>query len=69
MTKVEPITIDLDELLKKGNLSRNLLLKSGDLIFFPSNKDVNILEQKVYISGLMMNLGLPGLDVSSGSIL
>jgi len=49
--KIKPVSIDLDELLKKGDLVYNLTLRSEDVIVFANKKDADILEQKVYISG------------------
>ena len=47
--KTKPVSIDLDELLKKGNLVYNLALRSEDVIIFINKKDTDILEQKVYL--------------------
>lgn len=54
---ISPISIDPDELLKKGNLAYNIPLQSEDVIIFADKKDANILEQKVYISGQIKRPG------------
>ncbi len=55
--EIKPVSIDLDELLKKGNLTYNIPVRSGDIIFFTGKKDGNILKHQVYISG---NVKKPG---------
>ena len=55
--KIKPVSIDLDELLKKGDLVYNLALRSEDVIVFTNKKDADILEQKVYISGHIKKIG------------
>jgi len=55
--KIKPVSIDLDELLKKGDLVYNLTLHSEDVIVFANKKDADILEQKVYISGHIKKIG------------
>ena len=57
VSEIEPILIDLDELLKKGNLTNNIPVLPGDVIFLAARKDANILEQKVYISGKIEKAG------------
>lgn len=55
--KIKPVSIDLDELMKKGDLLYNLTLRSEDVIIFSNKKDADVLEQKVYISGHIKKTG------------
>ena len=50
-------SVDLDELLKKGNLASNIELQAGDIVFLDGRKDTNILEQQVYILGQVQKAG------------
>jgi len=50
-------SVDLDELLKKGNLASNIELQPGDIVFLDGEKDTNILEQQVYILGQIQKPG------------
>ena len=50
-------SVDLDELLKKGNLADNIELQPGDIVFLDGKKDTNILEQQVYILGQVQRPG------------
>jgi len=50
-------SVDLDKLLKKGNLASNIELQPGDIVFLDGSKDTNILEQQVYILGQVQKAG------------
>ncbi|MEW6382137.1 MAG: polysaccharide biosynthesis/export family protein [bacterium] len=51
------LSIDLEELLKKGNLAGNIDLYPGDIVFLAGRKDSDISEQQVYISGRVQKPG------------
>jgi len=56
MQESDPLQIDLDELLLKGNLSNNITVHAGDIIYFTSNK-LNSAQKKIYITGEIQKPG------------
>jgi len=57
ISKHEPIIIDLDRLVKGVTLAEDLVIASGDVIVVEAQKDSDINEQRVYITG---SLNKPG---------
>ncbi|MCP4347617.1 MAG: polysaccharide export protein [Desulfobacterales bacterium] len=43
--------INLKKLLDMGNLDDNLILKSGDLVFIPPKKKLDLAESMIYVGG------------------
>ncbi|MFH1075958.1 MAG: polysaccharide biosynthesis/export family protein [Pseudomonadota bacterium] len=60
----DPISIDLAKLLDKGDMSANLALESGDVIYIPLQKTLSITESKVYVEGEVKSPGV--YDYQSG---
>ncbi|MEW5801324.1 MAG: polysaccharide biosynthesis/export family protein [bacterium] len=57
MEENRSFAVDLEELLKQGNLTSNIELQPGDIIFLAGRKDTNVLEQQVYILGRVQKPG------------
>lgn len=60
-----PIKIDLTKLLDEGDMSKNIILNSGDSIYIPPVKGMKQSEAMVFVSGKVKKPGLqefqPGL--------
>jgi len=54
----KPIKVDLKKLLDKGDMSQNLILKSGDVVYVPLQKAFNLGESKVYVGGEVKSPGV-----------
>jgi len=52
------VTVDLKRLLDKGDMSQNLVLKSGDMVYIPHQKAFNLGESKVYVEGEVKEPGV-----------
>ncbi|MFH1479991.1 MAG: SLBB domain-containing protein, partial [Pseudomonadota bacterium] len=65
LSKKEPIKVDLKRLLDKGDMTFNLMLESGDVIYIPLEKALDLGESKVYVGGEVKRPGAydfqPGL--------
>ncbi len=49
--------IDLNGLLDKADMSHNLLLRSGDVVYIPFKKEEEKTEHKIYVEGEIRNPG------------
>lgn len=47
----EPIKVDLKALLDKGDMSCNLVIQSGDVLYIPFQNALNLRESKIYVEG------------------
>jgi polysaccharide export outer membrane protein len=47
----DPIKIDLKKLLDKGDMSQNVVLQSGDVVYIPLQSSLNLAESKIYLEG------------------
>jgi polysaccharide export outer membrane protein len=69
----EPIRVDLKSLLDKGDMSHNLLLKSGDVVYIPLEKALNLAESNIYVEGEVNKPGVysyqPGLTALNACIM
>ncbi len=69
----EPIKIDLQRLLDQGDLSVNLTLEPGDVVYIPLKISLNLAESKIYVEGEVKKPGIydyqPGMTAMSASIL
>ena len=54
----EPIKVDLTELLDKGNITYNILLQSGDEVYIPQEKSLDVTISNVYVGGEVKNPGV-----------
>ncbi len=69
----EPIKISLQELLDEGDMTQNLLLESGDVVYIPLEKKLSISGTKIWVEGEVKNPGVfdyqPGMTALSACIL
>ena len=54
----EPVKVSLKDLLDKGDMSHNLVLHSGDVVYIPSQKVLNLSESKIYVEGEVRSPGV-----------
>ena len=54
----EPIKVDLKGLLDKGDMSHNLVLQSGDVVYIPLQRAFNLAESKIYVEGEVKSPGV-----------
>ncbi|MCF8062819.1 MAG: polysaccharide biosynthesis/export family protein [Deltaproteobacteria bacterium] len=70
---VEPIKVDLKRLLDQGDMTVNLSLRPGDLVYIPMEKSLNVAESKIYVEGEVKKPGLydfqPGMTAMNACIL
>ncbi len=69
----EPIKVDLLALLNKGDMSHNILLKSGDAVYIPLEKSLDLGTSKIYVEGEVKRPGVynyqPGMTALGACIL
>jgi polysaccharide export outer membrane protein len=54
----EPVKVDLKGLLDKGDMSNNLLLQSGDVVYIPLQTALNLAESNIYVEGRVKKPGV-----------
>lgn len=73
ISKKEPLRVDLIKLLDQGDMSENVMLKSGDTVYIPLGKVLDQAVSKVYVQGQVKEPGMfdfqPGMTVLSACIL
>ncbi len=73
ISKKEPVKVDLKSLLDKGDMSNNLPLKSGDVVYIPLEKTLNLAESNIYVEGEVKKPGVysfqPGLTALNACIM
>ncbi len=69
----EPLKVDLKSLLDQGNMSHNVTLKSGDVVYIPLQTALRLGESKVYVEGEVKEPGVydyrPGLTAMNACIM
>jgi len=69
----DPIKVDLKGLLDKGDMSLNLILQSGDVVYIPLEKALDLAESKIYVEGEVKKPGIydyqPGLTALNACIM
>ena len=69
----EPIKVDLQRLLDKGDMSANPVLIPGDVIYIPLNKALDLAESKIYVEGEVERPGIydyqPGMTAMNACIM
>lgn len=72
-SKSEPIKVDLNKLLDQGDMTSNLVLHSGDLVYIPPEKKLDLAESNIYIEGEVKKPGVypyqPGLTALNACIM
>jgi len=59
----DPIKIDLKRLLDLGDMSYNIVLQPGDVIYIPLEKTLNLAESKIYVEGEVKKPGVYDFQV------
>jgi polysaccharide export outer membrane protein len=54
----EPIKINLQRLLDKGDMSHNINLQPGDVVYIPLQRTLNLGESKIYVEGEVASPGV-----------
>lgn len=52
-----PLKIDLKKLLDQGDMSQNIVLQSGDVVYVPLSTSLNLAESKIYVEGEVQSPG------------
>jgi polysaccharide export outer membrane protein len=69
----KPIRVDLKRLLDKGDMSANLTLEPGDVVYIPLQKSFNMAESKIYVEGQVKKPGIyeyhPGVTAMNACIM
>jgi polysaccharide export outer membrane protein len=69
----DPIKVDLKKLLDQGDMTQNRALESGDVVYIPPEKVLNLADSKIYVGGEVKKPGLfsfqPGLTALSACIM
>ena len=69
----DPIRVDLKRLLDQGDMTVNLRLQPGDLVYIPLQKSLDVAQSKIYIEGEVQKPGLydyqPGMTAMNACIL
>jgi len=58
-----PIKVDLKRLLDKGDMSCNPILRSGDVVYIPLEKALDLAESKIYVEGEVRRPGVYSYQV------
>lgn len=53
----EPIKVDLNSLLEKGDLSANPILHPNDMVYIPFIRSFDLAQRKIYVEGTVANPG------------
>ncbi len=69
----ESIKVDLKKLLDQGDMTQNRGLESGDVVYIPPEKTLNLAESKIYVGGEVKKPGIfayqPGLTALNACIM
>ncbi len=65
LSKKDPIKVDLTLLLDKGDMTKNITLQTGDVVYIPMQDTIDAAANKVYLEGEVEKWGVykytPGL--------
>lgn len=71
--RTEPIKVDLQRLLDKGDMSVNLMLEPGDVVYIPLQKSLDQGESIIFVEGQVKMPGLydyqPGMTAMNACIM
>jgi len=54
----DPVKINLTKLLDKGDMSQNIVLQSGDVVYIPLQSSLDLAESKIYVEGEVKSPGV-----------
>jgi polysaccharide export outer membrane protein len=73
LSRKEPIRVDLKSLLDQGDMSHNLMLQPGDVVYIPLQKVLDLRQSKIYVQGEVKKPGIyeyqPGLTALNACIM
>jgi polysaccharide export outer membrane protein len=73
VTTYEPIKVDLQLLLDQGDMSKNIVLQTGDVVYIPLESSLDVAQSKIYVEGEVKSPGVytyqPGLKALKACIL
>jgi len=66
-------TADLNRLLERGDMSQNIPLRSGDVIYIPLEKELDVAQSSIYVEGEIRKPGIyayqPGLTALNACLI
>ena len=69
----DPDKVDLRRLLDQGDLSNDVVLKPGDVVYIPLQKSLNLASSKIYVDGQVESPGVydyqPGLTALNACVM
>ena len=69
----EPIKVDLQMLLDQGDMSKKIVLQTGDVVYIPLESSLDVAQSKIYVEGEVKSPGVfayqPGLKALKACIL
>jgi polysaccharide export outer membrane protein len=69
----EPMKVDLRRLLDKGDMSANLALEPGDVVYIPLQTSRDLAESKIYVEGEVRRPGIydyqPGITAMNACVM
>jgi len=70
---IEPLRVDLKRLLDQGDMTANIQLQPGDLVYIPLEKALDVAQTKIYVEGEVKKPGhydwQPGMTAMNACIL
>lgn len=73
LSQTKPIKVDLQRLLDKGDMSANVLLKAGDMVYIPLMKSLDVGLSQIYVEGEVKKPGIydfrPGMTAMNACIM
>ena len=73
LSKAKPIRVDLKKLLDDGDMSANVFLKGGDMVYIPLMKSLDMGLSQIYVEGEVENPGAyefrPGMTAMNACIM
>ena len=69
----DPMKVDLQKLLDRGDMSVNLSLKPGDVVYIPLQTSFDLAESKIYVEGEVKKPGIydyhPGITAMNACVM
>lgn len=73
LSKTKPMKVDLQRLLDNGDMSANVLLKAGDMVYIPLMKSLDVGLSQIYVEGEVQNPGIydfrPGMTAMNACVI
>jgi polysaccharide export outer membrane protein len=73
LSKTKPINVDLKKLLDEGDMSANVYLKGGDMVYIPLMKSLDVGLSQIYVEGEVEKPGAydfrPGMTAMNACIM